>query len=66
MVTIKTLKGAAYTKFQVITRDPAGKTTSRTFRRLSDAKAWRAAEITREALGPLQLSKPIPGSEFAS
>jgi hypothetical protein len=51
MVTIKTLKGANGTKFQVIMRDSAGKTTSRTFRRLQDAKAWRAAQMTREAPG---------------
>jgi Cu2+-containing amine oxidase len=66
MVIIRTLRGASGTKFQVIMRDSAGKTTTRSFRRLTDAKAWRTAQIAlhhvvRSEDWPLM---PLVESEF--
>lgn len=49
MMMIRTREGSGGTKYQVILRHASGKTTMRTFRRLSDAKAWGAREVSRTA-----------------
>lgn len=52
MMMIRTREGSGGTKYQVILRHASGKTTMRTFRRLTDAKAWGAREVRRAASVP--------------